>query len=246
MLKKIKIIGVAVLIIFFLLGLLSALQFFRFQHLLFEITQSRVEVVADALKRDIERSVETGIALQSNAQLPMMLSHVIHSNPNILAIEVSDLSSASREVLWSAGKRPISAKRSFDTSSSNRKTSATSPEDTPVFVQHWSLVDALGVAVARLTFISDKAEALSIAATALTELLRLATHLFIAALALLAPILFFVLTKLDNIVLTAKSVMLGETVDENTVRNSEVCQLAQNAQAAKPAKTSIHPKAAPV
>ena len=244
--QKIKIIGVATGIIFFLLSLLSALQFFRFQHLLFDITQARVEVPAEALKRDIERSIATGIALQTNAQLPLMLNNVIQTNPNVLAIELIDLGSASQEVLVFAGKRPASSTGASKIGSSTSKASVTNLEGPPVFLQQWPIVDALGVTVARLTFTSDKSEALGIAATARAELMTLALTLFLAALGLLVPILFLVLTKLDKIVLAAKSVMLGKNADKNTLLNSEVCQLAQNAQDAKHASTPVHPTASPL
>jgi len=242
-LQKIKIISVAVGIIFFLLSLLSALQFFRFQHLLFEITQARVEVPSDALKRDIERSIASGIALHTNAQVPLMLGSVIQNNPIVLSIELTNLGSREREILWSAGKRPTSSLRTDQANPSNRSAPSPKPGDTPVFVQHWPVVDPLGITVARLTVTSDKSEALSITAKARTELINLALNLFIAALVLLAPILFFVLTRLDRIVSTAKSVMLGKSIDENTLSNSEVCRLAQNVQDAKHAAIAVHPKA---
>jgi len=232
-LQKIKIIGVAIGIVFFLLSLLSTLQFFRFQHLLFEITQSRVEVPADALKRDIERSIASGIALQTNAQLPLMLSNVIKNNPIVLSIELTNSGSREREILWSAGTRPTSSLRTDQANPSSRTAPSPRPGDTPVFMQHWPVVDALGITVARLTVTSDKSEALSIAAKARTELISLALTLCIAALVLLTPILFVVLTRLDSIVSTAKSVMLGKPIDENTLSNSEVCRIAQNAQDAK-------------
>jgi len=242
-LQKIKIISVAVGIIFFLLSLLSALQFFRFQHLLFEITQARIEVPADALKRDIERSIATGIALHTNAQVPLMLGSVIQNNPIVLSVELINSGSREREILWSAGTRPTSSLRTDQAQPSNRSAPSPRPGDTPVFVQHWPVVDPLGVTVARLTVISDKTEALSIAAKARTELMTLALTLFTAALVLLAPILFYVLTRLDKIVATAKSVMLGKSIDENTLSNSEVCRLAQNAQDAKHAAIVAHPQA---
>ena len=87
--------------------------------------------------------------------------------------------------------------------------------------------------VAQLVFVSDKSEALKVAAKARDELLRLATILCLVSFALLAPILFFLLGRLDKIVLQAKSVVLGSASDNTTLLNSEVCQLAQNAQDAK-------------
>lgn len=242
-LQKIKIISVAIGIIFFLLSLLSALQFFRFQHLLFAITQARVEVPADALRRDIERSIATGIALHTNAQMPLMLGSVIQNNPIVLSIELTNAGSREREVLWSAGTRPASSLRTDQAQPSNRSAPSPRPGDTPVFVQHWPIVSPLGITVAQLTVTSDKSEALSIAAKARTELISLALTLFIAALVLLAPILFYVLTRLDKIVATAKSVMLGKSIDENTLSNSEVCRLAQNAEDAKHVALAVNPKA---
>lgn len=233
MLQKIKIISVAIGIIFFLLSLLSALQYFRFQHLLFEITQSTIEVPADALKRDIERSIATGIALHTNAQVPIMLNSVIQNNPIVLSIELTNSGSREREVLWSAGTRPASSSHADQANASNRRALPQRAGDTPVFVQHWPIVDPLGIKVAQLVFVSDKSEALNIAAKARAEILSLALLLCLVSLALLAPILFFLLGSLDKIVLAAKSVVLGSASDKTTLLNSEVCQLAQNAQDAK-------------
>lgn len=245
MLQKIKIISVAIGIIFFLLGLLSALQFFRFQHLLFDITQARVEVPADALRRDIERTIATGIALQTNAQVPLMLKSVIQNNPIVLSIELTNVGTSERQVLWSAGKRPLSSLRAGQTGTSSRTAPTPNSGDTPVFVQQWPVVDPLGLTVAQLTFVSDKSEALSLVAKALSKLLTLAMILGIASLALLAPILFFLLLKLDRIVLMAKSVMLGTTHHTNAILHSEVCQLAQNTHDAKNLAKTLAPGASP-
>jgi hypothetical protein len=245
MLQKIKIISVAIGIIFFLLSLLSALQYFRFQHLLFDITKSRIEVPADALKRDIERSIATGIALHTNAQVPLMLNNVIQNNPIVLFIELTNSSSREREVLWSAGTRPASSARADQASGSNRRAPPKQAGDSPVFVQHWPIVDPLGMTVAHLAFVSDKSEALNVASKARAELLSLAVTLCLVSLALLAPILFFLLGRLDKIVLAAKSVVLGSASDKTTLLNSEVCQLAQNAQDAKNLATTMTRTASP-
>lgn len=245
MLQKIKIISVAIGIIFFLLGLLSALQYFRFQHLLFDITKARVEVPADALKRDIERSIATGIALHTNAQVPLMLTNVVQNNPIVLSIEITNSNAREREVLWSAGTRPASSLRADQANPSNRNAPSPRPGDTPVFVQQWPIVDPLGVNVAQLVFVSDKSEALGIAAKARAKLLSLAMTLCLVSFALLAPILFFLLVRLDKIVLQAKSLVQGSTPDQNTPTNSEVCQLAQKAQDAKILAAAIAREASP-
>jgi|GEM_PF-811695 len=246
MFQKVKIIGVAIGIIFFLLSLLSALQFFRFQQLLFDITQARIEVPADALKRDIERSIATGIALHTNAQVPLMLESVMQNNPIVLSIELASLGSRDREILWSAGKSPSSSQGAGQESASIRSPpSSLKPGETPVFVQRWPIVDSLGMNVAQLVVVSNKSEALKIVAKARAEILTLAMTLCLASLALLAPILYFLLVKLDRIVLTAKSIMLGTTVDKNVVLNSEICQLAQNAQENKNASRTMTREASP-
>jgi hypothetical protein len=94
-------------------------------------------------------------------------------------------------------------------------------------------------------FVSDKSAALNIVAKARDEILTLAMILCIACLALLAPILYFLLVKLDRIVLSAKSIMLGTAVDKNALLNSEICQLAQNAQDTKNAAQTITREASP-
>ncbi len=239
MLQKLKIISVAVGIIFFLLSLLSALQYFRFQHLLFDINQSKIEVPADALKRDIERSIATGIALHTNAQIPLMLNNVIQNNPIVLSIELINPASREREVFWSSGTRPASSLRPDQASPTNRTAPSPKPGDTPVFIQQWPIIDPLGMTVAQLVFVSDKSGALDIAAKARAEILTLAAYLCLASFALLAPILFLLLLKLDKIVLTAKSVVLGSTPDQESLMDSEVCQFALNAREAKNLANSV-------
>lgn len=239
MFQKLKIISVAVGIIVFLLCLLSALQYYRFQHLLFEINQATIEVPAEALKRDIERSIATGIALGTNAQVPLMLDHVIKNTPVVLSIEVIDLVSPEREVVWSSGKRPASSLRPDQANPSNRTVPSPRPGDTPVFIQKWPIIDPLGMKIAQLVFVSDKSEALSIASKARAEILSLAGLLCLVSLLLLAPILYFILSRLDKIVGTAKSVVLGSTPDQDALRDSEVCQFALNAREAKDLANSV-------
>jgi hypothetical protein len=210
---KIKIISVAVAVVFCLLGLLSVLQFFRFQHLLFEVTRSRVEVPAEALKRDIERTLATGLSLQTNAQLQTMLNQVLETNPILFSVQLAEGSAARDKVFWSSERQPVAS------------------PNAPVFVQRWPIVDPIGATVAQLTVVSDKTGALTVMARARHEVLTLWAGLCLVVLALLTPILFWLLRRLDTIIASARAMLLGQPVDDKALQNSDVYQLAKRAHA---------------
>jgi len=209
---KIKIISLAVAVVFFLLGLLSVLQFFRFQHLLFEVTRSRVEVPAEALKRDVERTLATGLSLQTNAQLQTMLNQVLETNPILFSIQLTEGSSVKGKVVWSSARQPDGSMNA------------------PVFVQRWPIVDPIGATVAQLTVVSDKSGALGIMAKARHEVLTLWAGLCVIVLVLLLPILFWLLKSLDIIIASARARLLGQPVDDKAMQHSDVYQLAKRIQ----------------
>lgn len=219
---KIKIISVAVAVVFCLLGLLSVLQFFRFQHLLFEVTRSRVEVPAEALKRDIERTLATGLSLQTNAQLQTMLNQVLETNPILFSVQLAEGSAARGKVFWSSERQPVAS------------------PNAPVFVQRWPIVDPIGATVAQLTVISDKTGALAVMARARHEVLTFWAGLCLVVFALLTPILFWLLRGLDTIIASARAMLLGQPVDDKAMQNSDVYQLAKRAQEDK-ASTQTSP-----
>jgi hypothetical protein len=210
---KIKIISVAVAVVFCLLGLLSVLQFFRFQHLLFEVTRSRVEVPAEALKRDIERTLATGLSLQTNAQLQTMLNQVLETNPILFSVQLAEGSAARDKVFWSSERQPVAS------------------PNAPVFVQRWPIVDPIGATVAQLTVVSDKTGALTVMARARHEVLTFWAGLCLGVFALLTPILFWLLRRLDTIIASARAMLLGQPVDDKALQNSDVYQLAKRAHA---------------
>lgn len=212
---KIKIISVCVAVVFCLLGLLSVLQFFRFQHLLFEVTRSRIEVPAEALKRDVERTLATGLSLQTNAQLQTMLNHVLETNPILFSLQLTEGSATQGKVFWSAVRHPAGSL------------------DAPVFVQHWPIVDPIGATVAQLTVVSDKTGALNVMAKARHEVFTLWAGLCLIVLAILAPLLLWLLRSLDIIIASASAVLSGQPVDAKAMQHSDVCQLAQRVQEAK-------------
>jgi hypothetical protein len=232
MLQKLKIISVGFGLIIFLLGMLSVLQFFRFQNLLFEVVSSRVEVPAEALKRDIERSLATGLSLQTNAQLTTMLEEVVQKNSIVFSIQIKDTLSDSNEPLWFAGSMSDPSKCRAD----ERSAKAQGPSDLcdkPVFTQRWPIVDPIGKTVAQLIFVSDKSEVLKLAADARKDLERLLAIMCAASIAILFPLLFYLLKSLDKIVFNARSVILGNQLDQSVLAESELCQLAQNVQEVK-------------
>jgi hypothetical protein len=209
---KLKIISVSVAVVVCLLGLLSVLQFFRFQHLLFEVTRSRIEVPAEALKRDVERTLATGLSLQTNAQLQIMLNQVLEMNPILFSIQLAEGSAAKGTVFWSAVRQPD-----------------LSP-NAPVFVQRWPIVDPIGATVAQLTVVSDKKGALNVMAQAREEVLTLWAGLCLVVLVLLTPLLFWLLKSLDTIIASARAMLLGQSVDDPGMQNSDVYQLAKRVQ----------------
>jgi hypothetical protein len=209
---KIKIISVSVAIVFFLLGLLSVLQFFRFQHLLFEVNRSRVEVPAEALKRDVERTLATGLSIQTNAQLQTMLNQVLEANPILFSVQLAEVAAAQSKVFWTAARQPEGSLNAA------------------VFVQRWPIIDPIGATVAQLTVVSDKTGALNVMAKAQNELLTLWAGLCLIVLVLLTPILFGLLKNLDVIIASARAVLLGQPVDAKAMQHSDVCQLAQRIQ----------------
>ena len=211
---KIKIISVSVAIVFFLLGLLSVLQFFRFQHLLFEVTRSRVEVPAEALKRDVERTLATGLSIQTNAQLQTMLNQVLETNPILFSVQLAELPAAQGKVFWSAARQPEGSLSA------------------PVFVQRWPIIDPIGATVAQLTVVSDKTGALNVMARARHEVFMLWAGLCLIVLVLLTPILFGLLKRLDTIIASARAVLLGQPVDAEAMAHSDVYQLAHRVQEA--------------
>lgn len=240
MFQKIKIITVAVGIIFFLLSLLATLQFFRFQNLLFEVARTRVEVPAEALKRDIERSLATGLALQSNAQLPVMLDLVVKKNSNIFSIQIKDRLSNNTEPLWFAGKLSVTP-QNLDGKKLTEGYGLFSngSSQAAVFIQRWPLVDSIGTTVGELIFTSDKSEALNLAAKARQELMALLGFVCAASLLVLVPVLLFLLVSLDKVVIAARSLILGQKLEQGLVAQSEVCQLATNVRSAKNSAVSI-------
>jgi hypothetical protein len=78
--------------------------------------------------------------------------------------------------------------------------------------------------------VSDKSGALIVMAKARNELLTLWAGLCLIVLALLTPILFWLLKSLDTIIASARAILLGQPVDTKAVQHSEVYQLAQRVQ----------------
>jgi hypothetical protein len=72
-----------------------------------------------------------------------------------------------------------------------------------------------------------------LAADARKELERLLAMMCAASIAILFPLFFYLLKSLDKIVLAARSVILGNQLDQSVLAQSELCQLAQNVQEVK-------------
>jgi hypothetical protein len=243
MFQKFKIISVGVGILFFLLALLSVLQFFRFQNLLFEVARTRVEVPAEALKRDIERSLATGLSLQTNAQLLAMLDLVLQKNPNVFSIQIKDGLTNNSEPLWFAGDHSASTNK-FDDKKfvKDHWPFFNDSSKASVFIQRWPIVDPIGTTVGQLIFISDKSEPLKMVANARRELMALLGAVCAASLLVLVPILLFLLISLDKVVIAARSLILDQKLEQGFVAQSEVCQLAKNVRDANNSPVSIqHP-----
>jgi hypothetical protein len=161
-----------------------------------------------------------------------MLEEVVQKNSIVFSIQIKDLLSNSNEPLWFAGKMPGPSKCLNDESSAKDQGSAKLC-DTPVFTQRWPIVDPIGKTVAQLIFISDKSEVLKLAAAARKEITRLWGILCASSIAILFPLLFYLLISLDKIISAARSVILGKQLDQSVLAHSELCQLAQNVQDVK-------------
>ena len=67
-------------------------------------------------------------------------------------------------------------------------------------------------------------------AKAREEVLTLWAGLCLVVLALLTPLLFWLLKSLDTIIASARAMLLGQSVDDSGMQNSDVYQLAKRVQ----------------
>jgi hypothetical protein len=142
-----------------------------------------------------------------------MLNQVLETNPILFSVQLAEGSAARDKVFWSSERQPVAS------------------PNAPVFVQRWPIVDPIGATVAQLTVVSDKTGALTVMARARHEVLTLWAGLCLVVLALLTPILFWLLRRLDTIIASARAMLLGQPVDDKALQNSDVYQLAKRAHA---------------
>jgi hypothetical protein len=226
MFQKLKMASVAIAILFFLLSLLAVLQFYRFQNLLFEVNSSRISVPAQALKRDVERTLAFGLSLQTNAQLKTMLEQVIEKYPSILSIQLVDTIADSGTIMWQSGPvlaDPMRYVRSQRSSGKEMWFDAKSPDN---FIQSWVIKDPIGQIVANLTLSADKSQVNALLADARASLFRIWLLLCLAVLLILTPILLYLFSRLDRIISAAQSILQGKKVDPVAWQRSEICDLA--------------------
>ena len=226
MFQKLKMASVAIAILFFLLTLLAVLQFYRFQNLLFEVNSSRISVPAQALKRDVERTLAFGLSLQTNVQLKTMLDQAIENYPSIVSIELVDTIADAGKVMWESGppmKDPLSIVRAQRRSGKPMWFDASRPDS---FIQSWVIKDPIGQVVANLTLSADKSQVTALLAEARSKLLKVWLTLCFAVLLILTPILLYLFSRLDRIISAAQAILLGKEIDKKTWERSEICDLA--------------------
>jgi hypothetical protein len=227
MFQKLKMASVALAILIFLLSLLAVLQFYRFQHLLFEVNSSRISAPAQMLKRDVERTLAFGLSLQLNVQLKSMLEQVIEKYPSIQSVQIVDTVVDSGKVLWDTGDpvtNPMQYVRAQIRSGKEMWFDASHPS---FFIQSWTINDPIGQPVASLSVAADKSQAVELLADARIQLLKFWLLLCLAVLIILTPILLYIFTRLDRIIDAAKDILLGKTVNSSLSDRSEVCALSQ-------------------
>lgn len=226
MFQKLKMASVAIAILFFLLSLLAVLQFYRFQNLLFEVNSSRISVPAQALKRDVERTLAFGLSLQTNVQLKTMLEQVIQQYPSILSIQLVDTIADAGSIMWASGPAlsdPMRYVRAQRKSGKEMWFDANNPDS---FIQSWVIRDPIGQIVANLTLSADKSQVTALLADARASLFRIWLLLCIAVLLILTPILLYLFSRLDRIISAAQSILQGKKVDPAAWQRSEICDLA--------------------
>lgn len=226
MFQKLKMASVAIAILFFLLSLLAVLQFYRFQNLLYEVNSSRISVPAQALKRDVERTLAFGLSLQSNVQLKTMLEQVIEKYPDILSVELVDTIADVGRVMWSSGAAltdPMHVIHAQRRSGKEMYFDASQPQG---FIQSWAIKDPIGQVVANLTLSADKSDVIKLLAEAREKLLKIWLLLCVAVFLSLLPILIYLFSRLDRIIFAAKAILQEQPVDHAQWKHSEICDLA--------------------
>ena len=226
MFQKLKMASVAIAILFFLLSLLAVLQFYRFQNLLYEVNSSRISVPAQALKRDVERTLAFGLSLQTNVQLKSMLDQVIEQYPSILSIQLVDTIADSGNIMWESGPPiadPMSFVRAQRRAGKPMWFDASRPDS---FIQSWTIKDPIGQVVANLTLSADKSQVVALLSDARAKLFQIWLILCVAVLLILTPILLYLFSRLDQIISSAKAILQGKSVETRTWQSSEICDLA--------------------
>ena len=226
MFQKLKMASVAIAILFFLLSLLAVLQFYRFQNLLYEVNSSRISVPAQALKRDVERTLAFGLSLQTNVQLKTMLEHVIEKYPSILSIQLVDTIADSGNVLWESGPPladPMHFVQAQRRSGKPMWFDASRPDS---FIQSWVIKDPIGQVVANLTLSADKSQVVALLADARARLLKIWLILCFSVLLILTPVLLYLFSRLDRIISAAQAILQGKKIDAHVWQRSEICDLA--------------------
>ena len=226
MFQKLKMASVAIAILFFLLSLLAVLQFYRFQNLLYEVNSSRISVPAQALKRDVERTLAFGLSLQSNVQLKSMLDQVVEQYPSILSIQLVDTIADSGNIMWESGPPiadPMVFVRAQRRAGKPMWFDASRPDS---FIQSWTIKDPIGQVVANLTLSADKSQVVALLSDARAKLFQIWLILCIAVLLILTPILLYLFSRLDQIISSAQAILQGKRVETSSWQSSEICDLA--------------------
>jgi hypothetical protein len=200
---------------------------------LIEVTSSLVSVPAQALKRDVERTLALGLPLRDNAQLKIMLDQVLKQNGSIVSIHLIDADADAGKILWESGPKLNAPKHIISAQRRTPKAMWFDDKDPSGFIQSWPVTDPIGDVVANLTVRFDKTKPLALVADAGRYLIFVWCGLSLASLLILVPFMFHFLSGLDRMIVLAKAIIHGASSLES--HNSEIGRLAaQIALADKP------------
>ncbi|MES2935938.1 MAG: hypothetical protein V4805_20915 [Pseudomonadota bacterium] len=214
MTAKLRFILVAAGILIVLLSLLAILQIHRFKQLLIEVESSRINVVGLALKNDVERSLGLGLQLRDNGQLLPMLERTLKQYPGLISIHVVDLDLESGKTLWEVG--PGLSSTQTIVARQRRAPTAVWFDDSDLrgYVLGWPVTDPIGRLVANLSIRFDKEKPLALIVQASHYVYGVLAALSLLLLVVLTPLLLRSLSRLDHVISSAKSILMGQSATQ--------------------------------
>jgi len=226
MIQKLKLVSVVFLMLSFLVGLLSVLQYYRFKSLLYEVTVSRISVVTEDLTRDIERSLAFGLALNTNAQLKTMLEQMQNRHTDLLHAEIVATNDSKQSVLWGIGTLSIQRAKLIGMQQRSGKALWFDPTDKVGLVQVAVIKDSLARDAARLIMVFKNDPVEQALAQARDYVIKICSIIFVTTLLLMMIAVFYFLKRLDRLTTDARSMLNAQTPVLEHAEQSEILKLA--------------------